>query len=337
MGMRIRIRVRIVGSISGAVLLAGAAAVPAHAAEQPFFSEGVAVNLRGETLGSFTVDGGYPRAGVFGPSGKLTYLSYPAGDEGATGNALNLEGYVAGAVQDGAGAAHPVLWSPTGKRIALSGTGTYGSALGLNDFGTAAGYVGDLPVRWSASGKVTDLAVPSDLLEGSAVAINDRNVAVGNLITKSGDLSVLWNADGTAVDLATPTGDRWTSTRDVNLEDTTVGLAVAADYSSVPVRWNARGAVTVLGTDSGQANGINDCGVTVGEVGVDNSVYAAAWSASGKQTLLPNLPGAVASEAEAINDRGDIVGFAETAAYTDDAVEWTPDGRVIDLTALSGS
>lgn len=86
--------------------------------------------------------------------------------------------------------------------------------------------------------------------------------------------------------------------------------------------------------------GVNDAGTVVGSAERDSDGYShAVRSRNGKIERLPELPGAVSSTAEGINDRGDIVGAVETTV--DDApfwhaVVWPVDkpGKVVKLTGL---
>lgn len=351
MGPRVRTIRRATSLATTVAVLTGLAVTPAHAAPAttptttitPIAAQGVAINLPGYALGEFTLPFGYTQVGVWSPAGQLSYLPDEPGDLGDSASAINVFGDVAGAVQDGNGASHPVLWSRTGAITDLPGGSVYGQASGINDFGVAVGYVNGAnllssPVRWSADGKkVTTLPVPQGTVFGTADAINDAGTILGNANLKTGNQPLLWCPDGRITDLATPTVDRYGHAYALNLFGTSVGYAVGQKYQTYPVRWSRDGQVTVLsGSQEGQANGINDRGVAVGEVSTGTSIFAVRWSPDGQPMLLNNLPGALGSSAWGINDAGYIVGETETAGYQDDAVEWTPNGQVIDLSALAG-
>ncbi|MBT2212372.1 hypothetical protein [Actinomadura sp. NEAU-AAG7] len=71
-------------------------------------------------------------------------------------------------------------------------------------------------------------------------------------------------------------------------------------------------------------------------VGAPVPASAAPWT---ERTIvsLDLLPGGTTSRATAVNDRGVIVGYGDTASGENHAVRWSPDGRVTELGALPGS
>jgi uncharacterized membrane protein len=86
--------------------------------------------------------------------------------------------------------------------------------------------------------------------------------------------------------------------------------------------------------------GVNDAGTVVGYAERDaDGLPSAIRSSGGALERLPELPGADASQAEAVNDAGDIVGAVET--IEDGAPYWHPvvwpadaPGTVVELTGL---
>ena len=108
----------------------------------------------------------------------------------------------------------------------------------------------------------------------------------------------------------------------VNDLGTAVGYSVDANYDSVAVKWSPSGAVTDLGTLPGdtysEALGINNLGQIAGYSGSDDTgvQHAVEWNAKGVITDLG------ASEADGINDFGEVVGFENTAPREVDAVRW---------------
>ncbi len=84
--------------------------------------------------------------------------------------------------------------------------GEYSEALGINDSGVvgsaerADGTV--RAVRWAGDGTITDLDTLPDTTVGTALAINDAGVIVGQVLD-SNDIphAVRWDADGTVIDL----------------------------------------------------------------------------------------------------------------------------------------
>lgn len=82
------------------------------------------------------------------------------------------------------------------------------------------------------------------------------------------------------------------------------------------------------------ASAVNDQGVIVGWAwGTNGGAHAIRWSPAGRPTELNGLPGSGYSVAEAINNRGDIVGYSTTAGV-DHAVRWNARGVITDLGTL---
>src|SRR5579859_2927552 len=92
------------------------------------------------------------------------------------------------------------------------------------------------------------------------------------------------------------------------------------------------------GFPDAEAYGINDAGEVVGGVGKQGNITAALWSAGSASapTLLPGLPGSIASIAAALNNSGLAVGssYASTSVFT--AVEWQ-NGQISALPSLGGT
>ncbi|QXJ22584.1 hypothetical protein AGRA3207_003608 [Actinomadura graeca] len=110
-----------------------------------------------------------------------------------------------------------------------------------------------------------------------------------------------------------------------------------------PTRWDGPGATGVdLGIDPNKsfydvrATGINGSGLIVGKT-LQADGHTSAWTVSGSTiTRLPPLPGGTEGRANAVNDKGVIVGSAIAAGNaTIPAVEWM-DGRIRSLGILPG-
>ena len=93
-------------------------------------------------------------------------------------------------------------------------------------------------------------------------------------------------------------------------------------YNSYAVQWN-HGALAKLPGAQAAALGVNDFGVAVGAMGLEEET-AVEWK-GGALIDLPGLPGAYSSQANAINDLGQAVGASQLGApsYPSYAVEWT--------------
>ncbi|WIV53884.1 hypothetical protein [Amycolatopsis nalaikhensis] len=86
------------------------------------------------------------------------------------------------------------------------------------------------------------------------------------------------------------------------------------------------------------ATAVNDGGLVVGYSAVSGSLSprrAVRWDNTGTPTDLGTLGGAL-STADAVNDNGQITGFAELANGQVHAARWSADGRITDLGTLPG-
>jgi probable HAF family extracellular repeat protein len=94
------------------------------------------------------------------------------------------------------------------------------------------------------------------------------------------------------------------------------------------------GEITDFGP--GRVYDINNLGLAVGIVfPIPSRSQAAAWDAAGRvRWLLPESP--VSSWAEAVNDRGEIVGTWVSSGGKRRAVLWEPTGEMLDLGTLGG-
>ena len=101
------------------------------------------------------------------------------------------------------------------------------------------------------------------------------------------------------------------------------------------IRWSASGSATVLhkASPDGQAwaKGLNDAGVVVGadnevEPGGGFILHPMRWNPDGSFVELPSAPGGVWQQADAINNRGVIVGYAQRADLSTRAIRWDAQG-----------
>jgi uncharacterized membrane protein len=209
----------------------------------------------------------------------------------------------------------------------------------------------------------------------SAKAINAAGVAVGEVSkydasgTPIGNVAVRWDASGVAatelghLGADAPIGYGSSRAFAINSSGTVLGTQNVYDESgnylkNVPVRWDATGAPTELGTlDSSNTTtvvsspaALNDAGVAVGwanKRGVDHLLgeRAVRWDASSSAaielgTLTPSVYGIMYSQASAVNDAGTVVGWSDKYDPTgmtwlgERAVYWGADTIAIDLNTL---
>jgi probable HAF family extracellular repeat protein len=167
----------------------------------------------------------------------------------------------------------------------------YTLAVAINDRGQVVGTAyGNGPPTWEPSrafvwqnGKMTALSPPGT--SSAAEAVNEIGQIVGNLRKKPSGYgsACLWQS-GQTVDLGTPPGE---------------GVDWLGSY----------------------ATSLNDHGQIVGVAIEAKGNHAFVWE-NGQMTLLPTLGGA-SSDADAVNERGQIIGHSETQSGESHAVLWT--------------
>jgi probable HAF family extracellular repeat protein len=210
------------------------------------------------------------------------------------------------------GARHPFLWRSGKMRDLGTFGGEEGYASGINAAGQVIGEAHDSDCSphaflWS-NGTKQDLAVKAWF--SAPFAINNRGQVVG--YEASGDVGFLWE-QGRLRDLPLPNG----LPTDINDEGQIIGWDTL---------WED-GQITELGID---ANDLNDNGQVIGTLEPDGTSprarpRAALWE-NGEVTDLGTLPGGAKSEAVAINNNGQIVGWATTKTGKTHAVLWTKTG-----------
>lgn len=206
-----------------------------------------------------------------------------------------------------------VLWR-AGRIIDLGTPQGAGSvALDISELAEVVGYrqVGDgfRAFRWQ-DGELADLPpLPGDT-SSIALAVNDRGEVVG-LSFAAGSRPVLWQPDGTPVDLSATT--KLFRAEDLDNTGRLAGEVSPDGANTIPVLVAAdRTEQTVVLADrSGATSGINDQGEVTGFF-FDGTRGSFTW-AGGRLTDIPMLPGAGAMQAQAVNNRGGVVGFSDVA------------------------
>lgn len=257
-----------------------------------------------------------------------------------------------------------VRWDASGTATELdspwtnSNGFTYATAYAVNDAGTPVGYatkyvsgsyIGELAVRWDASGTAAtvlgDLGTDSNgSTQAMANAINGAGTAVGYAYTfvaggNVGPRAVRWVASGTSAtelgNLGTNSGG-FTACYAYAVNDAGMAVGQANKYisgiygGSRAVRWDASGTAATelgdIGTDSSDytlayAYYVNAAGTAVGYAskyvsGVNKGNRAVRWDGSGTAaTELGNLgtdsTGYAVNQANAVNAAGTVVGVSE--------------------------
>ncbi|MHB8638001.1 MAG: hypothetical protein ACYC96_16200 [Fimbriimonadaceae bacterium] len=171
--------------------------------------------------------------------------------------------------------------------------------LGLNDRGVAVGSSGAMAfvtahaARWE-HGHVTDLGTLADDIGSDANFVTDDALIVGDSYSASATRAAVW-AGPLLTALPTPVaGSPYVTALGANIRGTIVGYFASPGYSSYD---------------------------------------AAVWrphEESYRVKVLPRLPSSLADGALAINDRGEVVGFWQTAAGDFRGILWRG-GHPIDL------
>lgn len=271
----------------------------------------------------------------------VTVLQNPAGVTVAFPIAVNASGQSVGYWDAAGGGRDAVLWSLSGTATVLEDIGGQGNseALAVNPAGDSVGYSltasGQEAVLWSPSGTPTVLQAPGDGSNGldTALAINTSGQIAGSGTVSPPAIQdgVLWSSSGTATVLQAGRY-KTNSAVAINASGQSVGYS-AGKFVSQALLWSSSGKKTVLqdagGADRSKAVAINDSGESVGlsytvaRSEGDRKVEAEAvlWSTSGTATVLQDVGGAHFSEALAINDSGESVGFSGKKA-----VLWSTSG-----------
>ncbi len=238
---------------------------------------------------------------------------------------INDNGMIAGQVAE----EHAVRWSRTGAVAYLPALpdAPVGRAVGISARGTVAGVVRSVfaggpqyAVRWHRGGGVEVLdAYPGSQLWWLA-GIDDDDRVVGTATTDHGDRVVRWDGAGHVAELALPPGGTSSTVTYVGDRGVVLGL-VQTPAGRLAVRWDRAGRPTVLavpGSVSVHPAAVDDSGVVVGQATrSDGTTSAVRWDRRGTVTALPDGTSAVA-----INDRGDILGYATTPGTGGHPVVW---------------
>jgi probable HAF family extracellular repeat protein len=207
----------------------------------------------------------------------------------------------------------------------------------------------------ACSPRATILESPRpNTLEAQAKAINDRGDIVGFADSKGGKgpiHAILWKG-GTAadaVDLGVLPGYVASEAYGINDDRVVFGLLYDKKERTVPFRWE-KGRMTVLkgpggrthysdNPGSGGRNAINDRGEMTWTMIVDGDRRAVRWTAAGRATFLPALPGHTWTDAFSINDDGIVSGWSRKLPNDDGAenpVLWARSGKVVPLRTVPG-
>jgi probable HAF family extracellular repeat protein len=259
---------------------------------------------------------------------RVTDLGTLPGQPASFATAINDRGDVVGA-----SGYRATLWR-RGRIIDL-GTlgGLYSRARDINGHGDVIGESRTATdtvhaFRWR-NGRMIDLGTLPGYENSYATAVNDRGAVLGFSVGEGAGRPTLWRPDGTKVDLGELTG----MDNVLGLDDTGrfVGSVSLDGMNSAPALWSA-GRLTMLSGTPGTAVAINDRGDAAGYfvVGTAGSFF---WH-RGLLTeipLVPNMPPASMMQAQALNNRGQVVGNSGVGGFV-----WKP-GTLTMLPGLDGN
>lgn len=258
--------------------------------------------------------------------------------------AVNEDGTVVGEAETKPGNLHAFIWSP---KEGMKDLGTLGGPLSranaVNDHGIVAGEAEDAggvlkPVRW-IGGSITNLPLPASASAGAALGIHHFGEIVGTAEYGESGVALRW-VKGEIEPLFT------NSTVAVPRGINELG-AIAGRLSETNTAGEPTGTAFILNPASDRplrtfvphgsaALAINRAGTAVGyaefSVGI---LHAARFDANGATDLdtLNNTH----SSANAINDRGEVVGMFVRGAGDEDRAFLVHDGQMYDLNDLVDS
>ncbi len=179
-----------------------------------------------------------------------------------------------------------------------------------------------------------------------AVAINNRNIAVGDALNTADQFrAVRWSASASITDLGTLPGGDYSVATGINDRGEIVGTSTAAGSEvGVAVRWSPTGqigALQSLASEPGSSSfpkAVNDAGFIIGFVNTlpDFRDLPVLWRPDGSITELDQLAGFTESQALAINDSGVGVGYEYSDIGGAQAVRWDVTGTVAPLAVPTG-
>ena len=252
----------------------------------------------------------------------LGILPDGGGSFSSAANSINENGQVVGMARTAAGDTHAFLWDSASGMIDL-GTlgGDRSEAFGINNHGQVVGKARTVDgvyhaFTWDSTNGMADLGTLTGTGISEAKAINDLGQVAG--VSVSGwPRAVLWE-NGSIVDLGDlggPSSGAWAMNNLGQIAGVSYRDTSGRDYGFI---WEDD-IMTDLGTTNrSDVFGLNDYGQVVGTVyGSDDWGDPFMWQ-DGDMTILPSFGGVKTTgrfnRPNAINDRGEIVGFASNSS-----------------------
>jgi probable HAF family extracellular repeat protein len=274
----------------------------------------------------------------------------PAGESWVDVSGINDRGQVTGWISPADGSPfHAFVWD---RRQGIRDLGTVPghsslSAAAINDAGTIVGEAADeetgetLAFVWTPRRGVRTLDTSLGGVGSFATAINRRGQIAGASTTANGAVHAFFrDVDGEVVDLDAFSGGRGVSNATaMNDRGQVVVVRVDGGIRDAFV-WDAHGGRQLLvptpSASFPSASDINNRGEVVGALLEGDLQRAFRWTRGQGIRLLGTLSGADTdfATAQAINDRGTIVGGSQTASGDFHGFVWEPRGGMRDLNEL---
>ena len=307
-----------------------------------------AINAHGEVIGQSWNRSGTLRRAFIWRGGRLIPLGTLGGGS-SQADAINDRGQIVGWAETGSGKTHAFLWEKGHMRDLGVPPGTdISEAVCITNSGLIVGVASDSTkdtfaanrghlVVWRSDGRMRDLGRPWNPKRDTGTVVggvNERGEIVGSTVPDHvGERSFRW--DGRSLRSLPPRNAR-SMALDVDASGRVIGWTYRKSNFRA-VTWE-RGQMRLLPLPPGQkgafTNAINDEGEIVGYVWSRREVddHAVLWRTSTVIDL--GTLGGKQSEAEAINNRRQIVGTSETA-LNDSQSPWHAflwqGGRMVDL------
>jgi len=297
-----------------------------------------------------------PRAFIWSRESGMIALFLPPEANASYANAVNDLGQVAGSVRIG-NRYHAVVWTLAGGMVDIGGvTGTVSSyATAINNAGQVAGYSVDASgharaFRWSPSEGIIVLGLLPGTVSSYARGINISGQVVGESEgTWPNRRPFRWSPDKGMEDLGLFDGDPYGGATAINNNGDIAGYSGDGDYYGTlrAVSWSGNGGKRILdacarGANSfygcyASANAINSAGLLAGSSEADGPSHPIRWTAAGVAQDLVGLPGSNWSNANGINDNGQIVGTSTGPSFpSGHAFLWSQAEGMVDLGVLNG-
>ena len=290
------------------------------------------INVHGQVAGRTGALSGVDTRAVVWTVGGLQILGALPGGDFSAAYGINDSGVVVGS-SNTATIVRPFIWtSSQGMRPLPSLPGDRGGeALAINNNGEVVGYstgaTGAVAVLWTSDGEIVRIGTLPDGTSSRAVAINNAGQVVGWSRSAAGRRAFLWSARDGIRDLGTLPGDTESDALDINDSGYVVGASIGRNRHTSAFLWTpSTGMVrlqTLQGGNYSRAIGINNKGQIVGTSASSAGTRAVIWSYTGAIRDLHGLsrPGfldVIMSEAQAINDAGQIVALSGGGEHADD-------------------